>query len=208
MNGMEREKYADQLHQRLLQHDPVAPADFAETYLEELVRRLRARAGSVVDETLVRDAATDALLDYVQHPSKFNPKKSAIFTYLTMASYRDLQNMLVKEKRRGRREIQIQDVEISTDDGNNIVELDNPILDNMSEMEIKDLLGRVAEIFPDARDRALLDLMIDGERRTIKYCSILGIQSLSADRQRKIVKQHKDRITKRLRRLGDKIHGT
>jgi len=207
VDGVEREEYARQLHARLLQQDPVAPAEFAEAFLEELVRRLRAKASSGYEETLLQDAATDALLDYVQHPSKFNPRKSALFTYLTMAAHRDLLNMLTKEKRRRNRELPLQDVEETLNQGNNIVEIENYVLDDMTAAKKEDVLRLVAETFPDTRDRALLELMMNGERRTTAFCNVLGIQALTPDEQRKIVKRHKDRITKRLQRLGGKIHG-
>jgi RNA polymerase sigma-70 factor (ECF subfamily) len=207
MSGIEREEYARQLHARLLQLDPVAPAEFAEAFLDELVRRLRAKAGSGSEETLLHDASTNALLDYVQHPSKFNHRKSALLTYLTMAAYRDLLNMLAKEQRRRRREVPLQSVEETLSDGNNTIELENQVLDGMTATKRTELLRTVAETFPDARDRALLDLMMNGEWRTAAFCDVLGIQTLTPDEQRKIVKRHKDRITKRLQRLGGKIHG-
>jgi RNA polymerase sigma factor (sigma-70 family) len=207
MKGIEREEYARQLHVRLLQLDPLAPAEFAEAFLEELVRRLRAKTGSGYEEILLQDAATDALLDYVQHPSKFNPQKSALFTYLTMAAYRDLLNMITKEQRRRRREVPLQNVEETLSEGNNIIEVEEQVLDSMTAAERTELLRRVAEEFPNKRDSELLDLMMNGERRTAVYSNVLGIQNLTLSEQRKIVKRHKDRITKRLQRLGGKIHG-
>lgn len=207
MNGIEREEYARQIHARLLQLDPVAPAEFAEAFLDELVRRLRAKAGSGYEETLLHDAATDALIDYVQHPSKFNPRKSALLTYLTMAAYRDLLNMIAKEQRRRRREVPLQVVEETLSERNNIIEPEDQVLNGMTAAKRTELLRMVAETFPDARDRALLELMMNGERKTTVFSDVLGIQTLTPDEQRKIVKRHKDRITKRLQRLGGKIHG-
>jgi len=207
MNGIEREEYARQLHVRLLQLDPVAPAEFAEAFLDELVRRLKAKAGSGYEETLLHDAATDALIDYVQHPSKFNPRKSALLTYLTMAAYRDLLNMIAKEQRRRRREMPLQVVEETLNERNNIIEPEDQVLNGMTAAKRTEILRMVAEMFPDSRDRAFLELMMNGERRTTVFSDVLEIQTLTPDEQRKIVKRHKDRITKRLQRLGGKIHG-
>jgi RNA polymerase sigma factor (sigma-70 family) len=207
MSSIEREEYAQQLHARLLQLDPVAPAEFAEAFLDDLVRLLRARAGPGYEESLIHDAATDALIDYIQHPSKFNPRKSAILTYLTMAAYRDLLNMITKEKRRRHREIPLQVVEQTLSERNNIIEPEDQVLNGVTEAKKAELLRMVAETFPDARDRALLELMMNGERKTTVFSEVLGIQTLTPKEQRKIVKQHKDRISKRLERLGGKIHG-
>jgi RNA polymerase sigma-70 factor, ECF subfamily len=206
MTHGEREEYALSIHTRLLRLDPVAPAEFIEAFLSELVLRLRAKAGPNSEDTFIRDAATDAILYYVQHPSKFNPAKSALLTYLTMAAYGDFLNMIAKEKRRLKHEIRLEPVEDSLDDGNNIIEPENEELD-ITTTEKVELLRIVNEAFPDARDRAILDLMMNGERKTMAYCEILGLNDLSPDQQRKIVKQHKDRITKSLQRLGGKIHG-
>jgi DNA-directed RNA polymerase specialized sigma24 family protein len=207
MHGIEREEYARQLHARLLELDPVAPAEFAEAFLDELVRRLEAKAGPSYEETLLHDAATDALVNYIQHPRKFNPRKSALLTYLTMAAYRDLLNMIAKEQRRRRHEVPLQDVEETLTGGNNIVEPEDQMFNNLPTAERAELLRAVAQMFPDPRDQAFLELMADGERRTTIFSDVLGIQSLPVDEQRKIVKQHKDRITKRLQRLRGKIHG-
>jgi RNA polymerase sigma-70 factor (ECF subfamily) len=207
MHGIEREEHARQLHARLLQLDPVAPAEFAEAFLDELVRRLRAKAGPGYEETLFHDAATDALIDYIQHPSKFNPRKSALLTYLTMAAYRDLLNIIAKEQRRRRHEVQLQDVEETLSAGNNIIEPEDQVLNGITMTERAELLRMVAETFPDSCDRAFLELMVNGERRTTIFSDVLGIQSSPPDEQRKIVKRHKDRITKRLQRLRGKIHG-
>jgi len=205
-----RDEYILQLHARLLQSDPVAPAEFAESFLEELIRRLWAKAGPGYEETLIRDAATDAILDFIQHPSKFNPKKSALFTYLSMAAYRDLLNVIAKEGRRRRRELSLQVVEETLNDGNNLVEPEiegEMVLDGITAEKKSEILRLVAETFPDPRDRDFLALMMDGERKTNAFCKILGIQSVNPEEQKKIVKRHKDRITKRLQRLGGKIHG-
>lgn len=207
MKGEEREEYARQLHARLLEGDPAAPGDFAEAFLGELVQRLRAKARPSCEDASVRDAATDALLDYVQHPSKFKPNKSALMTYLTMAAYRDLLNSVAKEQRRRCREVPLQVVEETLDQGNNEVEPENGVLDGMTAEKRTELLQTVSKMFPDARDRAFLELMMNGERKTSAFCRVLGIQTLTPDEQRRAVKRHKDRITKRLQRLGGKVNG-
>lgn len=208
MSSKEKEEYARKLHARLIQLDPFAPAEFAESFLDELFRRLKAKAVFYSDDTLLRDATTDALLDYIEHPTKYNPKKSALLTYLTMAAYHDLLNMFAKEKRRQRRELPLDVVEEISDAGNNnIEEYGNKVLDNMTTEEKAKLLRQIKETFPEKQDRKLLDLIIHSERRTDKYSEILGIQNLTSDEKRKIVKRHKDRITKRLQRLGGKVRG-
>jgi len=67
------------------------------------------------------------------------------------------------------------------------------------------LIQRVFNTITDPRDRQLLQLLRTGERKTAAYAEILGIQDHNAMEQRKIVKQHKDRLKKQLERLGVKL---
>jgi RNA polymerase sigma-70 factor (ECF subfamily) len=204
-----QDAYARHLHQRLLQRDPVAPAELAEAFLEVLVRRVRARARSTQDDSLVYDAVVDALLAYVQEPAKFDPAKSSLLTYLTMSAYGDLRNALARERRRKKREVPLEDVEHRLSVGNSPVEaIEDAILERygISTPEGRTvLLRRVSEEFPDPQDRRLLDLMLHDERKTAAYSAVLGIQGSSPEEQRQTVKRHKDRITKRLQRLRGKL---
>src|SRR5215831_8585495 len=81
-----------EIHQRLLDRDPIAPAELAVAYLEPLINWLRTRFRYVQDEQLLGDAATDALLTYIEHPTRFDPAKSCLPYYLRMAATRDLLN--------------------------------------------------------------------------------------------------------------------
>ncbi len=176
------EELAGQLHQRLLQGDPLAPSELAEAFLEELVRRLRLRARYVHDDDLVRDAATDALLDYAQHPSKFNPDKSSLLSYLTMAAHRDLLNMLDREKRKRRHEVNLlEGVEHDPSSGNSMIEGIEAWWEQYgfaSPQEKDDLLRKVFELFSEPQERKVLELIICGERRTSAYNQVLGIENL------------------------------
>lgn len=208
MANRSRLEQAHQLHQRLLQGDPLAPAELVETFMEELVRRLRARARPLRDDDLILDASTDTLLAYAQQPTKFDPAKSSLLTYLTMSAYGDLLNMLAREYRKKKREIPLEDVEHSLSVGNNMVEeAEDEVLERygISTIEKALLLRRVVEEFPDPVDRQLLNLMLSGERKTTAYSAVLGIQDSDRGEQKQIVKRHKDRLTKRLQRLGGKF---
>jgi RNA polymerase sigma-70 factor (ECF subfamily) len=51
-------------------------------------------------------------------------------------------------------------------------------------------------------DRGLLTLMLQGERSTEQFASVLNIQNLPKKEKARIVKQHKDRLKKVIERLG------
>jgi len=62
-----------------------------------------------------------------------------------------------------------------------------------------------AEIFREDGDEAVLRLFLSGEDSTEVYARALGASDLSEDEQRQLVKQRRDRIEKRLQRLGRKL---
>lgn len=64
--------------------------------------------------------------------------------------------------------------------------------------------ARVESLFSDPRDRQLAELVVANERSTAPYARVLGVDGRSAEEQRRVVKQHKDRIKKRLRRFGER----
>ncbi|MBI4336485.1 MAG: sigma-70 family RNA polymerase sigma factor [Chloroflexi bacterium] len=206
MTNQGQQEHARQLHERLLSGDPLAPVEMVETFIAELVRRVRARARQVNDDTIALDAATDALLEYIQHPERFDPNKSGLLTYLTMSAYGNFLNMLARESRRKKREVPLEDVEHILSIGNNIPEeAEDDILEKhgiSTPDEKASFHRRVMEEFPDHVDRQLLSLMLSGERKTTAYSAVLGIQGSDVEEQRRLVKRHKDRLTKRLQRLG------
>jgi RNA polymerase sigma-70 factor (ECF subfamily) len=67
-----------------------------------------------------------------------------------------------------------------------------------------ELMQEVLEVITDPRDRELMRLILAGERKTAAYGALLGLERLDLVQQRRIVKQHKDRLTQRLRRLRKK----
>lgn len=204
-----------QIHRRLLDGDLTASAELAEAYLEEIVRQVRIRTAGrrrfsvVKDETVVQDAAVDAFLNYVDRPDQYNPAKKSLLDYLVMSARGDLVNALRKEERHILRLTPLEGVEHSPRDRKRIQEADAeqaPPLTGGIDATTRDALWqRVLEVIPDERDRRLLSLRLDGVRNTEPYAAVLCLDGLPRTRQRAIVKQHKDRLDKRLERLGVKL---
>lgn len=211
MAVLDRDKYTRELHRRLVEGDPIAPSELVEAYMDELVRRVHAKARVTGDEALIHDAVTDALLAYVQQPTKYSPDKSGLLTYLTMSAHRDFLNMMERERRRSNREFPLENVEHSPLGRNKWIEaVEETVVDREGSITPREkalLWQHVSEQFSDPTDRRLLGLMLNGERKTAAYSAVLGIQDSDQDEQRRLVKRHKDRLTKRLVRLGGKIRG-
>lgn len=199
------------LHKRLLIRDPAASEEVASAFLEVVRKhvRIRAQAHGILDRDLINDATVEAVFDYIRHPEKFTPGKSSLRTYLNLAAERDLINMVRKDRRRRRGEELSADVELTVISGNKEVDiqkirrnLDDAFLDSAVRRES---FEKTAEIIRPGRDLALVKMMMDGERRTSAFADVLGISNLPAPEQRKIVKQHKDRLKQQLKRGGARV---
>ena len=190
-----------EIHERLLGRDPVAPAELANAHLVPLSKRLKVRFPNLPDETLIWDAVTDAVLGYAQNPERFDPSKSPLAAYLWMAARGDLLNALEQEKNRVNRLIPLDAVEVVPEARNPSQEThDMEVLE--ADETLRSLAPQIREAIPDARDLDLVALLMAGERKTEPFAAVLGITHLSTSEQRREVKRHKDRLKKRLERLG------
>ena len=191
------------LHLRLVAGDKTATEESVLRWLPELVRRLssRNRAVAARDEQIISAAALDALFEYTLNPQKYDPERSSLGYYLFNAAQRDLINSLAREKTQRRDARSIHAVEFSLPGGNRFEE------EIIETIDATALMGRVMEEVSDQQDRQMLALMLQGERATIAYAKVLGIDHLPDHEQRVVVKRHKDRISKRLERLGGSIRG-
>lgn len=201
------EAFERNLHRRLLDGDPVAPAVLAMTYLVPVVERLRASSPGVGDDMLIQDAATDAILNYAERPTQFDPAKSKLFPYLVMAARGDLRNALAKRRRRERREVLHDRVEDLSLVRNIEQEESEPALATGETVSLEEVRRAVQAVITNPTDWRLVELMLDGERRTGVFAKVLGIAHLADEQQRRMVKRHKDRLKRRLERLGVKLRG-
>lgn len=199
------------LHERLLAGDPLASEEVASRHLERVrryVRSLGARWG-VYDEDLIDDAVVDAVLDYVRHPKKFDPKKAGLGGYLNMAARRDFINAVEKDRRHRSGEELTADVELARRSGKQRRETvaENPEVEAASEAATASRFERLLGDVKAPRDRRLIQLIRTGERRTAVFAEILEIGDLPHSEQARIVKQHKDRLKQQLKRAARKSHG-
>jgi len=185
------EAWCEAIHERLVARDPTAPAELVERCLEPLIATLWS-AYRLRDPTIIVDAATDALLAYAKEPRKFKSAQRRLPGYLRMVAEGDLKNALAKERRRRQWETPVEDVELIAAGGNSItgVELG-------AHEDPPAVVGRA---LPTALDRKIAQLILAGERATGAFAEALGISHLPELQQRRVVKRHKDRIKKRLRR--------
>ncbi len=187
------------LHRRLCNGDRTASEELAELILGSLTDVLSRRFPHT-DEQTIWDGVVDAFLDYASRPHQFDAKHGVpLDGFLRMASGRNVTNALRGEVRRRARQATVATDDVST------VALD-PTAGNVLQHEEARRLQRQQEHWmkhlPDPRDRQILALRLQGERRTEAFAEILGISHLPIEAQRREVKRNKDRIDKIVRRHG------
>ena len=129
-----------------------------------------------------------------------------------MSSHGDLVNALAREKlrRASERSASNKAVEFQSGGWNRLHE-DEGIEQigqhsDQDRVRSEEVMRKVYGAVPDVRDQQVLELMMDGIRATEAYTRVLGINDPDVKQQRKAVKRHKDRIKKRITRLGLSVY--
>jgi RNA polymerase sigma-70 factor (ECF subfamily) len=194
-------------HVRLCSADATATADVCRAYLAPLLAWL-ATTFPRFEDALQATAAGDALMDYVQHPRRYDPERLDLGAYLRMAARGDLRNARCREQRHQGRRVPFSVVELDEDTGNISGREEDPALaaERREEAERGQALLRSVREQLTEGDRRVLDLMLQGERSTAVHAEALGLTALPVAEQEREVKRAKDRVTKRLQR-GGREHG-
>lgn len=187
------------LHARLRSGDRLASEALMRLLLARLVADV-ARGSSRVDEQLIADGVTDALLDYAERPGQFDAGRGVpLDRFLAAAARRNVANLLRGERRRKARERKVglrkREADVAQD----------PAAGNTRQEDLEAIERRRAamdEALTSPEDREVLGLILDGVKETAAFARILGLAHLPADEQRREVRRHKDRITRFLRRKG------
>lgn len=120
----------------------------------------------------------------------------------------DVANEMAAQRRRRSKELhEDASVELERLPGNSDVEME--ALESIDPLDLPmDRTGAaraaLASAFDD-QDRQLLDLMAQKVRETAAYAEVLGISHLPLGVQADTVKRHKDRLTKRMERLRERL---
>jgi RNA polymerase sigma-70 factor (ECF subfamily) len=196
------------IHRRLQASEPDAPSDLFTLFLDPLVDALRSAFPGLRDPYLVQDVVTDSLFKLAQEPMRYAPEKASLWRYLYTDAKGDLLNAIERERKRWKDatfDIVKHDVH---DRGTNVeAEVLNALVPDglPAGMALEEVLAMVRETISDPQDRELLKLMLHGERKSGAFSQVLGIENMMPLEQRRIIKQRKDRIDARLRRLGERI---
>lgn len=190
------------LHARLLAGDPVAPADLAEAYLDSLAIWLQRQNPGVTDPHHCTIAAGEAIIALIKAPRSYDPARRSLEGYLRMSAQGDLLNLLRNERRHSDRRTSLEAVELSPVAGKYLWDVEGDparIVEREDELAVA-TRPTLPGLTP--QEEQALALMRQGERKTIAYARVLGLDRLPVAEQRQGVKRVKDRLQKRLLRAG------
>jgi len=190
------------LHRALLARDPTAPETIARAVLGPLAEHTERQFRHVSPDT-VEQAALDAVWEYLKHPERCQATTGVrVVAYLRGVARKKVLDELRRERRRHTREERWGQQTVGEAE-REAVELRDAATTVEQDEDAAALQGRRTEVLGalDAEtDRRLLELKLSGERKTAAFAEVLAITHLPIAQQRKIVKQHKDRIDKIVRR--------
>ena len=189
------------LHQRLLRGDITATAEIAELYMPIIIYRLSRRYPNLDDPHLIDIAVEDALVNYFGRPEQYDPAKLGLAGYLRMSANGDLLNLL-KEDEKVRNQLSLSEsVDLEDDDTEHGVEVQDVFdLEALVFNRLSPIWQGLSDLFPEPVDQEFILLMMEGERKTNVYASVLGISDRPLKEQAQVVKRYKDRIKKTIQR--------
>jgi DNA-directed RNA polymerase specialized sigma24 family protein len=191
------------LYRRLCEGDPIAPSELCILFLEPLIAWLSERHRGH-DEHLVQEAAGEALMQLIKKPRIYDSARGSLTVFLRLSAWRDLLNLLRREGRHQKHREAWSSVEDDPDGGNTTGEADDPArLAESAELR-ETVCAWVDTCSADwsGPEREVLRLLMAGERRLEAYAAAVGVTGRPPGEQRRSVKQVKDRVVKRLQRMG------
>ncbi|WP_426752949.1 RNA polymerase sigma factor [Myxococcus sp. Y35] len=185
------------LHARILQKESVAHSEAFEVLMDPIIAAVTRARRCAYEEA--RDAAIDAVIDYLEAPERFDPQRGRLLAYLTQSAKNRVTDWQRSTFRRVLREEKF---------GCLFELLGMPPKDSLENaLEARRIVERIEKSNLGVVDRAFLELMLLGERSTQRFGEVLGLGPLPAVDIQREVKRNRDRITKWLERFGREVIG-
>jgi hypothetical protein len=125
-----------------------------------------------------------------------------------MSATGDLLNAVERERRILAREKPVADVELEATGRNRVMASSSNRLDAEGpeyRASVDELRAAAEKALEDPRERQVAELMFAGVSEVSAFANVLRIEHLPIEEQRDQVKRCKDRVTKRLQRLGARL---
>lgn len=198
MSSSELSGRLNEIHSSLIAGSRSASRDLFVTALRPIKAYLiKTHAGIREEDT--HDLATDAILHHLREPQRFNAERASLWTYLCMTASADGTDLLRKRLRQQELlEAAAQDVELWVSRANDDVEME------MSAEARRIIEAHGHRLAVNDPERRFLALLLEGERSTAAFANVLGLDP-SKWATTEMVKQVKDRLLVRLRRVCDEL---
>lgn len=187
------------LHQRILDGSRTASRDLfveASGPLKGFITNRFSR----LNEDERHDLVVDAILEYLESPGRYDPARASLWSYLCMVATRNATDLIRKNANR----VRLLDKKVQTD-----VEFwaarakyEQYGEDEMDARRIMELHGR--RLATNESEAMALKLLLQDEKSTETYARAIGVDPQDPDAER-VVKQIKDRLTLRMKRLRDEL---
>lgn len=205
--GEPAREWQDEVHRRILHQDATAFAELCERALPHLAAFLRSRFPQV-ESDVVETVVIDCLLGYHTRPEQYRGGEISLYAYLRMAARYDVLNAIDHQRRRERRLTSLDALEVTQDLQGQDLLADEEELDTLLHQHTRRPLADIFKILEaelDDLEKKVLWLMLQGERNAQAYVDVLGLAGLGIPEQRSEVARVKDRLMKKLRRLGNRL---
>jgi hypothetical protein len=190
------------LHRRLLDEQPTAPQALVNACSGRLFAILKRRFALVPREE-VQDAVHDALLALIARPSLYDPARGSLMNLLVHIGCKKLIDQLRKIERRS--------AEIAAGGTVELAELEAKHLHEHGcagmgpEPVPPEVEALLAEILPEARDRAIWELVLQGRTPVEEFVAVLGLGHLPSEEMKAEVKRQRDRVIKKVQRRREEF---
>jgi DNA-directed RNA polymerase specialized sigma24 family protein len=196
---MDLKNRLNEIHDRMLAGSRMASRDLFSLALKPLIGFLAGQFPSLSNDDLY-DLASDAIMIYVTHPEACDTGKSSLWSFLCRIAKADAIDLFRKTANREellskKAETDVEFWACRTKD----VFRDEEVIDARHIMQLHGY--RLVKNEAEAR---VLALILNDENRTEAYAEALGLDPGAPDVER-TVKQAKDRMLLRMRRLRDEL---
>ncbi|GHG84856.1 sigma-70 family RNA polymerase sigma factor [Comamonas sp. JC664] len=179
------------LHARILRKDPVASKEVYLAFMDPISRVLQHELHCLPDDAY--DSAVDAVLVYLRAPERYDDRKR-LSTYLThIAKRRAVDRKRSSQARTLREEKFVGKFELGRPNPKETMERSVEARDTVRMLEQSDLREK---------EHKLLEHMLQGEKSSRVLGKVLELKPMSDQQERQEVKRHKDRLLKKLVRIG------
>lgn len=188
----------NEIHDRMLAGSRTAARDLFVEALDPIRAFLARRFRGLSDDER-HDLATDAILAYATDPGRCDTSRSSLWSYLCRIAMRDAIDLIRKSRRQSELLKEVEnDVEFWTSRAKDLFRGEDAI----DARQIMKLHG--GQLVTNEHEAKVLSLILQEEKKTESFAQALGIDPVAPDTE-KLVKQAKDRMLLRMKRLRDEL---